>query len=103
MTVLTHVRHGRGENSRKYFRISSGDGRVCTTFAIEFKTVGDAQAELLKQGFLLGRGFGDTAQTDLSAVSGGKDNGGALQRGQQREGSHGRRRLSRCFNVTQSA
>ena len=53
--------------------------------AIEIETIGEAQPELLKQGFLLSRGFGDAAQTDFTAIGSGKDNVGALHCGQQGE------------------
>jgi hypothetical protein len=37
---LTQVRHGMVENPPNPFRISSGNSRVYTTFAIELKTLG---------------------------------------------------------------
>src|SRR6266851_3612961 len=76
--LLPQVRHGRGGKSTKWFRISLGDSRVYTTLAIEFETVGKAQPELLKQGFLLSGGFGDAPQADLTAVGSGKDDVGTL-------------------------
>src|SRR5437016_5695412 len=68
----------KGGKSAKLFRISLGASRVYTTFAIEFEAIREGHAELLKQTFLLGRGFGDAAQTDLTAFGGGKDNVGGL-------------------------
>ena len=58
---LTEVRHERGQNTAKSLGISLGNGRVCTTFAIEFEPLGEAEAELLEERFLLGSRFGDTA------------------------------------------
>jgi hypothetical protein len=69
--ALTQVRHGAGWNCANWLRISSGCGRVYTTFAVEFEAVGKADAELLKERLLLGRGFGDAAQTDLMTVRSG--------------------------------
>ena len=79
--ALAQVRHERGWKSAKYFRISSGDGRIYTTFAVTFQAVGKGQSELLKQRFLLGRGLGDAAQPDLTPVGGGEDNVSTLQCG----------------------
>jgi len=58
---LTEVRHERGQNTAKSLGINLGNGRVCTTFAIEFEPLGEAEAELLEERFLLGSRFGDTA------------------------------------------
>lgn len=60
-TMLAEVRHERGQNTAKSLGISLGNGRVCTTFAIEFEPLGEAEAELLEERFLLGSRFGDTA------------------------------------------
>ena len=46
---------------------------------MEFETFGQAEAELVEQGFLLRRGFGDAAQADLASVGGGQNDVGALQ------------------------
>jgi hypothetical protein len=40
---------------------------------IALQTVRKVQVELLEQSFLLCRGFGDAAQSDLAAVGGGQD------------------------------
>jgi hypothetical protein len=40
--------------------------------------VREAYAQLLEEGFLLGSGLGDSAQTDLMTVGGGQDNVRAL-------------------------
>jgi hypothetical protein len=44
---LAKVRHDRGRKAGKSFRISSGNRRVYTTFAIEFEPFGEAEPELL--------------------------------------------------------
>jgi hypothetical protein len=44
--LLAQVRHERGEKPAKAFRISSGYGRVCTTFSIQLKVFWQAEAEL---------------------------------------------------------
>ena len=85
---LAQVRHGEGRKSAKPFRISSGYGRVYTTFSIEFEALGEADAELAENRFLFSRGFGDTAETNLTTVRSGKDNVGALQGGEQSEDLH---------------
>jgi len=64
---LAQVRHKTGRRWAKPFRISSGNGRVYTTFSIEFESIGEADVELLKEGSLFGVGFGDTAETKLAA------------------------------------
>src|SRR5664280_559398 len=87
---LTQVRHRIGRKRAKPFRISSGNGRVYTTFAIEFEAFGEADAALVKEGSLVGVGFGDTAETKLAAVGGGKDDVGALQGGKQGDRFHRR-------------
>ena len=51
----------RGQDTAKSLGINLGNGRVCTTFAIEFEPLGEAEAELLEERFLLGSRFGDTA------------------------------------------
>ncbi len=48
-TGLTEVRHERGQNWVKSFRISSGNRRVYTTFAIEFEVVRERETELIEQ------------------------------------------------------
>jgi hypothetical protein len=65
--------------------------RVYTTIGIELETVGEAQPELLKQVFLVGSGFGDATERDLTAVG-----SGAFQRGEQSECSHRERAAERC-------
>jgi hypothetical protein len=40
LRMLTQVRHGMVETPPNPFRISSGNSRVYTTFAIELKTLG---------------------------------------------------------------
>ena len=47
--IVAQVRHARGQNSGKPFRISLGGRRVYTTFALELKTVGEAEAQLIEQ------------------------------------------------------
>ena len=69
--TLAQVRHGTVENSAKWLKTSSRYRRVYTTFAVKFETVGKADAELVKETLLLGRGFGDAAQADLVTVRGG--------------------------------
>lgn len=46
---LTQVRHDGGREAGKAFRISSGDRRVYTTFAIELEPPGEAETELLQK------------------------------------------------------
>ena len=46
---LAEVRHERGQNWVKSFRISSGNRRVYTTFAIEFEVVREGETELMEQ------------------------------------------------------
>ena len=58
------------------------------------RTVRKADAKLMQQRFLLGVGFSDAAEPKLATVGGGKNNVGALQRGEQGESFHGRQRLS---------
>src|ERR1039457_875169 len=77
--ALAQVRHGTGRNGLKWFRVSSGDVRVYTTFAVECEVFREADAELLEEGFLLGRGFRDPSKTDFAAVRGRKHDVGALQ------------------------
>ena len=43
---LAQVRHERGWNWPKWFRISSGNGRVCTTFALKSKMFRQVDSEL---------------------------------------------------------
>src|SRR5260370_36741870 len=88
--ILAQVRHETGREWAKPFRISSGNSRVYTTFSIEFEAFGEADVELLKEGSLVGFGLGDTAETKLAAVGGGKDAVGALQGGQQGDVFHRR-------------
>ena len=45
-SVLAQVRHDNDEKPSKPFRISSGYGRVCTTFLIQLKVFRQAEAEL---------------------------------------------------------
>jgi hypothetical protein len=117
---LAQVRHARKQRSLTSFRISSGNGWVYTTFAIELRMFGQADAELSQQGFLLRRRLGDSAQPDFAAV------GGSAKRCRRSEVSkagrpHGvtgwalstrvsdgagiiaGRRFSRCFSVTHNA
>src|ERR1039458_6318164 len=56
--ALTQVRHETGRKWAKPFRINSRSGRVYTTFAIEFEAFGEADVELVKEGFLFEVGFG---------------------------------------------
>jgi hypothetical protein len=46
MCALAQIRHDNGEKPSKPFRISSGYGRVCTTFSIQLKVFRQAEAEL---------------------------------------------------------
>jgi hypothetical protein len=46
LNVLAQVRHERGWNWPKWFRISSGNGRVCTTFALKSKMFRQVDSEL---------------------------------------------------------
>jgi len=55
---------------------------------------GQTDAKLPEQGFLLGSGFGDATEANLAAVGGGKNDVGALDRGEQGDGSHRRHRWS---------
>ena len=52
-----------------------------------------AEAELVKQGFLLRRGLGDPAESDLTPIRRGKDYIRALRRGQQSQRLHRGHRL----------
>src|SRR5258708_229135 len=88
--ALTQVRHGKGRDSVKPFRISSGYAKVYTTFLVELKMPGKADAEPIQQFLLLGSWLRDSAKPDLMAVGGGQHDIGALQRRQQRERRHGR-------------
>ncbi|MFL6464160.1 MAG: hypothetical protein ACJ73N_07100 [Bryobacteraceae bacterium] len=45
LRVLAEVRHERVEESAKSFRISSGYGRVCTTFLVGSEVFGNRDAE----------------------------------------------------------
>ena len=47
--LLAQVRHETGRSQVKSFKISSGNRRVYTTFAIELKVFGQADAELPEQ------------------------------------------------------
>src|SRR5271157_5855373 len=85
---LAQVRHETGQDWAKPFRISLGSRQVYTTCAVVFEVVWKAQLELMKQGFLLGRGFRNTAQSNLTAVGSRQYDVGALQCGQQRERFH---------------
>src|SRR5271157_6644928 len=82
--ALAQVRHETGQDWAKPFRISLGSRQVYTTCAVVFEVVWKAQLELMKQGFLLGRGFRNTAQSNLTAVGSRQYDVGALQCGQQR-------------------
>ena len=82
---------------------------------------GQAEAELLEEGFLLCGGLGNAAQTDFVTFGGGQDDVGALQSGEQGDSPHMRERLlrldpasegfgmidgrhfNRCFKMTHSA
>ena len=55
---------------------------------------GQADAELLEEGFLLSGRLGNASQTDLMTVGGGQDDVGAVQGGKQSERPHRRKRLS---------
>ena len=46
VVLLAQVRHERGWNWPKWFRISSGNGRVCTTFALKSKMFRQVDSEL---------------------------------------------------------
>src|SRR5579871_2409369 len=91
---LAEVRHEGGQKSAKCCGISSGNGRVYTTFAVTLKPIGQVQPQLTKQSFLLVRRFSDAAQTDFTAIGGRQNNVGALERREQGEGTQGRDRLS---------
>src|SRR5438309_4459264 len=82
--TLAEVRHDKAEEAAKSFRISSGTGRVCTTFAAEFEAFGEDKTELLQEHLLLSRRFGNAAQADLAAIGSRQNDIGALQSGQQR-------------------
>ena len=72
------VRHDGGQEAPKSFRMSSGNRRVYTTFAMKFSPLGEAEPELLEERFLLGGRFGDAAQANLSSIGGGQDDVGAV-------------------------
>lgn len=81
-SLLAEVRHEKVEGAANSLRINSGNRRVYTTFAVEFEALGKGEIELMQQRFLLCRGFGNAAQTNLAAVSRWQNNGGALQSGE---------------------
>src|ERR1039458_2643213 len=56
---LAQVRHGRGKKQGKWFGISSGYLRVCTTFLIKTEAVGEGDPELVEQLFLCRAPRGD--------------------------------------------
>ena len=91
--ALTEVRHERGRRWPKWFRISSGYCRVCTTFALKSKMFRQADSELPEQRLLLCRRLGDSPQSDLATVGSGQNDVGALQGGEQRDGPHRRHGL----------
>jgi hypothetical protein len=66
--TLAEVRHGTVRKRANPLRINSGDRRVCTTFRKRFQPFRQAEAELVKQGFLFGRRFGDPSEADLAAI-----------------------------------
>ncbi len=78
---LTQVRHERGHRWPKWFRISSGYRRICTTFVLKSKMFWQADSELPEQRFLISCWLGNPPQPDLAAIGGGQDDVGALQRG----------------------
>ena len=95
---LAQVRHERGRRWAKWFRISSGYCRVCTTFALQSDALQSemfrqADSEKAEQRFLLCCWLGDPPQPDFATVGGGQNDVGALQRGEQGEGSHRRHGL----------
>src|SRR3982750_3571715 len=76
--LLAEVRHDKAEEAAKSFRISSGNGRVCTTFAAEFEAFGEDKTELLQEHLLLSRRFGNAAQADLAAIGSRQNDIGAF-------------------------
>ena len=90
---LTQVRHERGRRWLKSFKISSGNGRVSTTFAMVLEMFRQVDAELAEQGFLLRGWFGNSAQSDLATVGCRQHDVGTLQSGKQRNRSHRRQGL----------
>src|SRR3954463_7906231 len=44
--TITEVRHDQAEKAAKSLRISSGNGRVCTTFGVGFEAFREGKAEL---------------------------------------------------------
>ncbi len=90
---LAEVRHDGGQKAPKSFRMSSGNRRVYTTFAMKFEPLGEAEPELLEERFLLGGRLGDAAQADLSSIGGGQDDVGAVQAREQGERLQRRQRL----------
>ena len=74
---LAEVRHERGRRWAKWFRISSGYCRVCTTFVLQSKMFGQADSELPEQRLLLGCWLGDPPQPDLAAIGSGQNDVGA--------------------------
>ena len=79
--ALAQVRHERGHRWPKWFRISSGYRRICTTFVLKSKMFWQADSELPEQRFLISCWLGNPPQPDLAAIGGGQDDVGALQRG----------------------
>jgi uncharacterized integral membrane protein (TIGR00698 family) len=77
--LLTQVRHERDRSWPKWFRISSGYRRVCTTFALKSEMFRQADSELSEQRFLLCCWLGDPAQPDFVTVGSGQNDVGALQ------------------------
>jgi hypothetical protein len=49
---------------------------------MKLKMFGQADAELMEEGFLLCRWLGNAAQADLATISSGKNDIGALQGGE---------------------
>jgi DNA-binding beta-propeller fold protein YncE len=76
--TLAQVRHESGQDWTKPFRISSGSGRVCTTFAIKLKMLWQVDPKLAEQEFLLLCGLGNAAQANLTAIGCRKDDIGTL-------------------------
>ncbi len=78
LPFLAKVRHERGRRWAKWFRISSGYCRACTTCGLQSKMFGQADSELPEQRLLLGCRLGDPPQPDLAAIGSGQNDVGAL-------------------------
>ena len=77
ISAIAEVRHGMNVKRPKSFRISSGNRSVRITFWERFQTFQQTESELVQEGFLFRRGFGNPAQANLASIPCGQPDVGS--------------------------